>query len=154
MASVHQSTVSPKAFAVQAGDDGSILVARIPWQRAVAMMAAWVEIIVGVSFILALDTQSNFVFGAPAEGAGAGFARFSGVALIALGIALMPSNRAGALYFATRGLLIFNIFATIFFASVGVATTFRGVLLWPVVILHAILAIALAVSLRSKTSPV
>lgn len=152
MASVHQSTVSAKAFPLEPSDAGSILVARVSWQRIVVMIAAWVEIIVGVSFILALDTQSNFVFGAPAEGAGAGFARFSGVALIALGIALMPSNRAGALYLATRGLLIFNILATIFFASVAVATTFRGVLLWPVVSLHGILAIALAVSLRSKTS--
>jgi hypothetical protein len=46
--------------------------------------------------------------------------------------------------------LVFNIGATIFFAWVGVATTFRGVLLWPVVVLHAVITILLALSLRDE----
>ena len=49
-----------------------------------------------------------------------------------------------------RSLLLFNIGATIFFAWIALATTFRGVGLWPVVILHAVIAIALALSFRHE----
>jgi len=78
--------------------------------------------------------------------------RFTGIALIGLGIACLPSNLTGIHRNAVRALLIFNIGATIFFAWVAVATTFRGVVLWPVVIVHAVLTIALALSLRHDHS--
>lgn len=122
-----------------------------PWHRISVIAAAWVEIIVGISFILATDTQSQFVFGATIDGPGELFARFAGAALIALGIACLPSNDS-AIRQAARTLLIFNIAATIFFASVGVASTLRGVMLWPVVILHAVLAIVLGLSLGREAS--
>ncbi len=44
---------------------------------------------------------------------------------------------------AVRGLFVFNLGATIFFAWVATATAFRGFVLWPVVILHAVITIAL-----------
>ena len=120
------------------------------WQRTAVMLAAWLEVIVGVSFILAVNTQSQFIFGATPEGAGVHWARFSGIALIALGIACMPSKLAGMRQ--VQALLVFNIAVTIFFAWVALATTFRGVLLWAVVILHAVVATALALSLRNDGS--
>jgi len=93
--------------------------------------------------------MSQFLFGVTPEGIGVLFARFVGIALIGLGIACLPSNLAGTRR-GVRGLLVFNIGATIFFAWVAVATTFRGVILWPVVILHAVISIALALSLRHE----
>lgn len=118
------------------------------WHRTALKIAAWVEIIVGISFILATNTQSQFVFGATPDQIGILFARLAGIGLIGLGIACLPSSVAGTYPNAVRGLFLFNIGATIFFAWVAVATTFRGVMLWPVVILHAVLAIALAASRR------
>ena len=118
------------------------------WHRTVLAVAAWVEILVGCSFILVPETQSQFVFGVTVEGAGIHFARFSGVALIGLGIACLPSKFSDSNSVAVRSLFLFNIAATIFFALVGVAATSRGVLLWPVVILHAVIAAALAPSLQ------
>lgn len=120
------------------------------WQRTAVMIAAWVEILVGVSFLLAPNGQSQFVFGATPEGIGVTWVRFSGVALIGLGISCLPSNLSAMNRNAVRGLFIFNIGATIFFAWAGVATSFRGVMLCPVVMLHAIIAIALALSLRHE----
>jgi hypothetical protein len=153
MANLNQSTVSPKAFSPQPGDSGMSLSSpqrrKAAWHRTAVKMAAWVEIIVGASFILALNTQSQFIFGATPEGIGDAWARFAGIALIGLGIACLPSNLAGTRQ-GVRGLLVFNIGATIFFAWVAVATTFRGVILWPVVILHAVITIALALSLRHE----
>jgi len=153
MDNLNQSPISPIAAPSQPGDSGISLSSpqgrKVTWHRTAVKIAAWVEIIVGASFILALNTQSQFIFGATPEGIGDTWARFAGVALIGLGIACLPSNLAGARQ-GVRGLLVFNIGATIFFAWVGVATTFGGVLLWPVVILHAVISIALALSLRHE----
>ncbi len=152
MAKMDQS-ISPNALAFQPGDSATRLssqTSKASWQRTSVMVAAWVEILVGASFILALNAQSQLIFGTTTEGAGAGFARLAGIGLIGLGIACLPSKLAEARRGPVRGLLIFNIGVTIFFAWVAVATTFRGVLLWPVVIMHAVISVALALSLRHE----
>lgn len=153
MVNPNQSAVSSKTFSSQSGASslslGSHQRSKLTWHRTALMLAAWVEILVGVSFLLVPNAQSQMIFGATPEGIGDIWARFAGVALIGLGISCLPSNLAGTRQ-GVRGLLIFNIGATIFFAWVAVATTFRGVILWPVVILHAVLTIALALSLRHE----
>ena len=118
------------------------------WQRTVLMMAAWLEIIVGVSFVLALNAQSQLLFRETLEGPGAAFGRLSGLALIALGVACLPSKIEGMRQHPVRVLLFYNIGAAILFAWIGVTTTSWGIVLWPVVILHTVVAVALAVSLR------
>lgn len=125
----------------------------IAWHRTAVQLAAWVEIIVGVSFVLALDVQVQFMFGATLEGIGIHLLRFTGIALIGLGIACLPSKLTGTNRSAVRGLMIFNLSATIFFAWVALTTTLPGVVLWPVVILHAVIALTLAISFPpAKTS--
>jgi hypothetical protein len=152
MSSANQSTVSSKAFPFQASDAGMSLSSQQRRRRMAVKIAAWVEIIVGASFLIVISAQSQLIFAATPEGIGALWGRFSGIALIGLGLACLPSNSAGTDRSAVRGLLVFNIAVTIFFAWVALATTFRGVLLWPVVILHAVIAIALIPSLRSEDS--
>ena len=122
------------------------------WNQTAVRLAAWIEIIVGISFILALNGQSQLIFGTTTEGSGVHFAQLAGIALISLGIACLPSSDARTHRVAARTLLIYNIAATIFFAWIGVATTFRGIVLWPVVILHAVLAIVLGMSLSTKST--
>ena len=154
MANVNQSTISPKALPLAPGNSGMSLSSdqrrNAAWHRTAVRMAAWFEIIVGASFVLALNAQSQLIFGTTPEGIGIHWARFAGIGLIGLGIACLPSNLAGRQQNAVRALLVFNIGATIFFAWVAVATTFRGVLLWPVVILHAVISIVLAFTLRHE----
>jgi hypothetical protein len=154
MANLNQSTVSAKAFRPQASDSALSVSShqrrKAVWPRTALMMAAWFEILVGASFILVLDGQSQFLFGTTPEGVGVYFGRFAGIALIGLGLACIPANLEGTHRRAVQGLLIFNIGVTIFFAWIAVATTFRGVILWPVVIMHAVISIALALSLRHK----
>jgi hypothetical protein len=123
---------------------------KVAWHRTAVTIAAWIEIFVGASFLLALNGQSQLIFGATTEGSGVHFAQLAGIALISLGIACMPSNLAGTRQVAVRSLFVYNIAATIFFAWIAVATTFQGVVLWPVVILHAVLTIVLALSLRKE----
>lgn len=143
MANMNQSAVSSMSL-------NSLQERKTAWHRIVLLIAAWFEIIVGVSFFLAFNAQSQFLFGTTPEGVvGVTFARFSGIALICLGLACLSS---GTYQSAARTLLIFNIAVTIFFAWVAVTTTFRGVLLWPVVTMHAVIAIALALSSSRQAS--
>lgn len=107
------------------------------------MAAAWLEIIVGFSCVAMPDVLCRLLFAATPEGITLLFARFAGVALLGLGIACMPSKLTEPRWSAALGLLVFNVGATVFFAWVGVATMFRGILLWPVVILHAVIAACL-----------
>ena len=66
-------------------------------------------------------------------------ARVAGIALVALGLACWPvSNRAGDAAF--RALLTYNLLVAAYFAYLGVAQQLGGLLLWPVVGLHAAVA--------------
>jgi hypothetical protein len=59
-------------------------------------------------------------------------ARVAGIALIALGVACWPGP-------PLVGMLIYSAAVTLYLAYVGFAGGLTGILLWPAVILHAIL---------------
>ena len=112
-------------------------------QRAIVTAAAWLEIVVGAIVLLAPDVPCLLLFATKPEGTGVPLARFAGIALVALGIACLPSVVAGSRYGAVLGLFAFNVGTAFLFGWVGVATTLRGLLLWPAAILHAAIAAAL-----------
>jgi len=102
-------------------------------QKNIVMVAAWLEIVVGASFVAALDVPCRLLFAVMPEGVAIPLARLAGVALVALGISCLPSKAAVPRRSAALGLLIFNFGATILLAWVAVATPFRGFLVWPAV---------------------
>jgi hypothetical protein len=106
-------------------------------------VAAWLEIIVGATLVVALNFASRLLFAAAPEGVGALVGRIAGIALLALGIACLRSTNVGSGGSAALGLFVYNAGGAIFLAWVAVGTAFRGVLLWPGVVLHAVLACAL-----------
>lgn len=110
--------------------------------RFVVVAAAWLEIIVGASLVTVPDVLCVLLFAAKPEGIGIPLARFAGFGLLGLGIAYLPSM-ATAPRRGVVGLFVFNVGLTILFAWVGVVTTAHGLLLWPVVFLHASIATAL-----------
>jgi hypothetical protein len=66
-------------------------------------------------------------------------ARVAGIALIALGLACWPSrDRAGDAAF--RSLLTYNLLVAAYLAYLGATEHLGGLLLWPVVGLHAVVA--------------
>jgi hypothetical protein len=111
-------------------------------QRYVVKAAAWLEIIVGAILITAPDLPCLLVFGTRPESIGRPLARWVGLTLCALGIACVPSRNADSNRGAVIGLFVFNAGVTVLFAWVGVVTV-HGFALWPVVILHAVIAGAL-----------
>jgi hypothetical protein len=112
-------------------------------KRFVITAAACLEIVVGATFLAVPDFLCRLLFAAAPEGVAIPLARLAGLALLGLGIAGLPSKLAGSTRGTVLGLLAFNVGATVFFAWVAVATTFSGLMLWPVVILHAVIAVAL-----------
>jgi hypothetical protein len=114
------------------------------------MAAAWLEIVAGIVFVTAINVVCEVLFAVKPEGVGIVFGRFAGVVLFALGIACLPSRAPAPLGKATVGLFIFNAGIAMLFAWVGFATTLRGVLLWPVFTLHAVIAAALLPQLLAR----
>jgi hypothetical protein len=75
--------------------------------------------------------------------------RFLGVALFALGTAGWPNEqRSKPDTAAFRGLLTYNVLVPLYLAYVYFSVHAGGVLLWPAVILHAILAVLMILALR------
>jgi len=118
-------------------------------QRYVVKAAAWLEIVVGVIFVVAPDIPCILLFDAKPENIGRPLSRWVGVSLFALGFASLPSKTGESHRSAVLGLFLFNAGLTILLAWVGAVASVHGFMLWPVVILHAAIAVALLPQLRS-----
>ena len=66
-----------------------------------------------------------------------------GVGILALGVACLSTGARESHRGAALGLFVFNFGVSVRFAWVGVTTTFRGVLLWPAVMLQGGIAAGL-----------
>jgi hypothetical protein len=121
-------------------------------QSYIVKAAACLEIIVGIVFITVPDVPSILIFDAKPEGIGRPLARWIGIGLFALGIACVPSKAAELRRSTVLGLFAFNAGIAILLAWVGISVATHGFLLWPVVILHFLIAVALLwVLLRPST---
>ena len=76
------------------------------------------------------------LFGAEIAGAGVMMSRIAGIALIGLAVACVPGR-------AVLGMLTYSAVVTLYLAYVGFSGGLTGILLWPAVVLHAILTILL-----------
>ena len=119
-------------------------------QRLVVGAAAWLEIVVGALFLTVPDVLCLLLFGARPDAIGIPLGRFAGIALVALGFACLPSSDTGSRRNVVLGLFAFNAGVAILFAFMGVASTLHGLLLWPAVILHTIIAGALLPHVLAK----
>jgi hypothetical protein len=89
-------------------------------------------------------SAGGFLLGEQLSGVATPVARVAGIALIALGIACWPGSSP------LLGMLAYSALVTMYLAYLGAAGVVDGMLLWPAVVLHAILA-ALLVRDFSKT---
>lgn len=84
----------------------------------------------------------RLLFGAEIAGAGIVMCRIAALALIGLGVACWPGKESSLS--ALRGMTIYSVLATLYLAYVGIEGQWIGKLLWPAVVLHAILTALLA----------
>jgi hypothetical protein len=100
-------------------------------RRLLAVVAAG-EAFTGLVLVIYPSLVVRLLFGAEISGAGTLMSRIAGIALIALGVACWPGP-------PQVGMLTYSAAVTLYLASLGFAGGSTGILLWPAVVLHAIL---------------
>ena len=119
--------------------------------RKILGFAAVVE--AGTGLVLMIDPAIvvTLLLGAEVSGVGTLLGRCFGIALLALGLACLPSRqRAETSATAFRAILTYNVLIALYLAYLGTVGHWGGVLLWPVVGLHAVVALLLVWTWRDK----
>ena len=99
--------------------------------------AAIAEAATGLALFLTPSLVSRLLLGTELAGVSIVIARSFGIALIGLGIACWPGCRAIA------GMLTYSGLVTLYLGYIAVGGAWVGPLLWPAVVLHAVLTLLL-----------
>ena len=110
--------------------------------KRVLILTAVCEAATGVALLIVPSLVGWLLFGEELTGVAIPVARVTGIALIALGVACWPGT-------PLIGMLIYSTAVTLYLAYVGFVGGLTGILLWPAVVLHAILTALLT---RASTS--
>jgi len=102
------------------------------------------EAATGVALLIVPSLVGRLLLGEEVTGVAIPVARVLGIALIALGVACWPGT-------PRIGMLTYGAGVTLYLAWLGFSGGFVGPLLWPAVIVHAILTLLLANSSFRKT---
>lgn len=105
--------------------------------KQVLNIAAFGEAALGAALLVAPSLVGQLMLGTALTGIAVPVARVAGIALIGLGIACWPGP-------PRLGMLTYLALSALYLAYVGFADGSSGPLLWPAVVLHAILAALLA----------
>jgi hypothetical protein len=119
--------------------------------RKILAFAAVVEVGTGLGLIVQPAIVITLLLGTEVADAGTLLGRFFGIALLALGLACWPSRQhteSGSPAF--RGMLIYNGVIALYLAYLGTVWHLGGLLLWPAVALHAVVAVLLVWTSRGE----
>jgi len=108
----------------------------------VLIFAAVGEAGTGLALLIVPSLVGRLLLGQELTGIVIPVARVAGIALIALGVACWPGT-------PLVGMLTYSAAVTLYLACVGFSGGLTGILLWPAVVLHAILT---ALLIRAVTS--
>ena len=115
-------------------------------RRGARVLAAVGETATGVALLLAPSLVGQWLLGAELTGVAVTIARVAGIALIGLGVACWPGT-------PLLGMLTYSAAVALYLAYIGLAGGSSGVLLWPAVVLHAVVTVLLARRMaRAKAS--
>jgi hypothetical protein len=113
--------------------------------KSVLVFAAISEIATGVALLLAPSLVGQWLFGVELVDIAMALARLAGIALIGLGVACWPGT-------PLLGMLTYSVAAALYLAYVGYSGGPSGILLWPAVVAHVVLAALLARGLSRGTA--
>ena len=105
--------------------------------KKVLVVAAVAEAATGLALLIVPSLVGQLLLGEDLTGAAIPLARVTGIALVALAVACWPGP-------ALIGMLIYSALVTLYLAYLGFAGGLTGILLWPAVVLHAVLTALLA----------
>ena len=119
--------------------------------RKILALAAVVESGTGLFLVIDPALVAALLLGAEVAGGGTLLGRCFGIALLALGLACWPSGqRAESGAPAFRAMLIYNVLISLYLAYLGTVGHLGGLLLWPGVALHAVVALLLGWTWRDE----
>src|SRR3954470_11755027 len=107
------------------------------------MISAAIEVATGVALIAAPTLVVGLLLRANLADAGVAAARLAGIGLLSLGLACWPGGQSTNAE-ATRALFVYNLLAASYLGYLRVGGGFVSYLLWPAVVLHALVAVLLA----------
>jgi hypothetical protein len=105
--------------------------------KRVLVLAAVSEAATGVALLIVPSLVGRLLLGEELTGIAIPVARVAGIALIALGVACWPGP-------PLVGMLTYSAAVTLYLAFLGIRGEWVGLLLWPAVVVHAILTFLLA----------
>jgi len=109
-------------------------------KKSVLALAALAEAGTGLLLLASPPVVVRLLFAAEISGAGATMSRLAGIALIGLGIACWPGNSR---FQPVNGMLAYSTLAMLYLIYINFSGEPVGLLLWPAVVVHAILAVRL-----------
>lgn len=119
--------------------------------RKTVTFAAVVEVCTGLALMVAPAIVVALLLGVSESGEGMPLGRFLGIALFALGLACWPSRqRTDSGSPAFRAMLVYNVLIALYLAYLGTVGHLAGLLLWPAVALHAVVALVLVWTWRAE----
>ena len=111
--------------------------------KKVLVVAAVAEAATGLALLIVPSLVGQLLLGEDLTGAAIPLARVTGIALVALAVACWPGP-------ALIGMLIYSAVVTLYLAYLGFAGGLTGILLWPAVVLHAVLTALLCLGVRKR----
>ena len=111
--------------------------------KKVLILSAVAEGITGLALLLVPSFAGRLLFSEELTGTGILAGRVTGIALIALGIACWPGP-------PVVGMLIYSTAVALYLAYVGIVVGLTGILLWPAIVLHLVLATLLVSAWRTS----
>ena len=105
-------------------------------------LAAVLEAATGFALLIAPSFVTRLLLGDSVSGAGTAVGRVAGCALVSLGIACWPSRDAASRPIAAfAAMLTYNLLVTCYLVLLGIGGQSVGVLLWPAIAIHGLLAL-------------
>ena len=107
-----------------------------------------VEGATGLGLILVPGFVARLLLGAELPEIGVVVGRVAGMTLVALVLGAWLGRRGGGGISPLAPLLLYNALVAVYLAWLGLEGVFVGLLLWPAVILHAVVTVLIAMVLR------
>ena len=116
--------------------------------KRVLILAVVGEAATGLALLIAPSLVGRLLLGVELSGVSVVIGRVTGIALVGLAIACWPGRTSGL-----RGMFTYSAAATAYLAWVAIRGEWVGPLLWPAVVLHAVMTTLLGLAwLRSPTT--
>lgn len=112
--------------------------------KKILALAAALEAATGVTLMIDPPDVARLLLGDGISGTALALGRVAGCGLLSLGLACWPGSARLSSSPALRGLLCYNLLVTTYLFYLGIEGEWAGLLLWPVVALHAVLTFLLA----------